>query len=432
MVAGIVFIGIAKLVGLAKEIVMAWRFGSGPIADAYALTFSLASWPAAVWSSVATVLIVPIMVAARRGDPMKLDLLQRELLAIAILTGILLAALVFGILQFSLINNWLGLAPDRAAEVSHMVGPLSLAVPLSTICSVLAAWLIASQRQISTLLEGAPSLLLLGLLLSLPAVGAVDATSASWIAWGTLAGFAAQLVLLAAVQERPSLLLRPSLSFRSNQWPGLARGLTILVLSQALISMSGLIDQVSVASLGPTSNSTINYASRLIFLVQSLASLAIVRALLPILSNDDYGDDRARWRIALSWSLPIFAAGLLISLAGWFLAPFGVSVLFQRGDFSAEDTVRVSEAVRYGLVQIPFFGAGIVLAQYIAATKRYSLFLWGNVLNLIVKVSFNALLIPHFGAPGAMLATAFMYMASMIFLWIFGRPQRPPALVGEA
>lgn len=418
LIIGVLFIGLAKVAGLAKELAMAWRFGSGPVADAYALTFSLASWPAAVWVSVATVLIVPLMVTARHDDPARLNLLRRELIAAAMVLGAGLGLVVFISLNLGLMQGWLGIALDRAAEARRMIGPLSLTVPLAAVSSVLAAWLIASQRQINTLFDGAPSLLLFVVLMALPlADGAV-------VAWATAAGFGLQLLLLGAVQDRPALLLRPRLGFQSLQWPDLWRGLGVLVVSQALVSVSGVIDQVSVVSLGPTSNATVGYASRLLLLVQSLASLAIVRALLPILANADYGDDRTRWRIAVQWAAMLTAGGALVSAIGWFLAPWGVAMLFQRGDFTGEDTLRVSEAVRFGLAQIPFYCAGIVLAQYVAATRRYSLFLWGNGLNLLVKVAANALLIPRLGVPGAMLATAIMYAGSMAFLWIFGRPGR--------
>lgn len=416
LIVSVLFIGLAKMAGLAKELAMAWRFGSGPVADAYALTFSLASWPGAVWVSVATVLIVPLLVTGRHDDSAKLDLLRRELFAAAMVLGVILGLLVFLSLNLGLMHGWLDLEADRAVEARRMIGPLSLTVPLAAVSSVLAAWLIASHRQINNLFEGAPSLLLFVALVALPMA---DGTT---VAWATAAGFGLQLVLLGAAQDRPALLLRPRLGFQSRQWPHLWRGLGVLVVSQGLVSVSGVIDQVSVVTLGPTSNATIGYASRLLLLVQSLASLAIVRALLPILASADYGDNHQRWRIAVRWSGILAAGGSLISVSVWFLTPWLVALLFQRGDFNAADTVRVSEAVRFGLPQIPFYCASIVLAQYVAATRRYNLFLWGNGLNLLVKIVANALLIPLLGVPGTMLATAIMYGGSMTFLWIFGRP----------
>jgi len=321
-------------------------------------------------------------------------------------------------MKMGLLYGWLDLMADTAVEVRRMIGPLSLTVPLVVVSSVLAAWLIASHRQINTLFEGAPSLLLFAALVALPMA---DSTV---VAWTTVAGFGLQFLLLGAVQGRPSVLLQPRLGFQSPQWPHLWRGLGVLIVSQSLVSVSGVIDQVAIVPLGPTSNATMGYATRLLLLVQSLASLAIVRALLPVLANADYGDDRLRWRIAVRWAASLSAGAAVVSILGWFMTPWGVELLFQRGQFTAEDTVRVSEAVRFGLAQIPFYCAGIVLAQYVAATRRYSLFLWGNGLNLLVKIAANAVLIPPLGIPGAMLATAIMYVVSMTFLWIFGRPGR--------
>ena len=418
LIVGVMFIGIAKAAGLAKELGMAWRFGTGPVADAYALTFSLASWPAAVFASVATILIVPVMISARNEEPGALDLLRREMVAAALVLGLGLGVAVFLYLKIALGQHWIGIIATQAAEISKMVGPLSLTVPLAAVSSVLASWLIASQRQINTLFDGAPSFLLFCALMVLPFA------DGGAVAWATVAGFGLQLFLLVATQDRPGLLFRAQLGFQSEQWPVLWQGLGVLVLSQALVSFSGVVDQLSVSSLGPMSNATIGYASRLVLLVQTMGSLAIVRAVLPILANADFGDAQRRWRIAVQWSAVLMAGGLIAALVGMLLAPTCVALLFQRGDFTSLDTLRVSEAVRFGLVQIPFYCASIVLAQYVAATQRYSLFLWGNGLNLLVKVVANAILIPRLGVPGAMLATAIMYAASMSFLWIFGRPGR--------
>lgn len=426
MVVGIAFIGIAKLAGLAKELAMAWRFGSGPVADAYALTFSLASWPVAVWASVAASLIVPVLVVARHEGRGDLAVFQKELIAISVASGIVLGLLVFGVLSVGQQLGWAGLSLSRSAEVREMIAPLSLMVPLGVVSSILATWLIASHRQINTLIDGVPSLTLFVALLLLPSAnGAV-------VAWMTVAGFGVQLVALTLVQAERSRALLPRLGLSSSLWRGIWPSLAVLLVGQAILSLSGVIDQVSVVHLGPSSNATIGYANRLLMLLQGLASLAITRALLPILSNPSYGDATARWTISVRWAWLVFLGGLVIGAIGWLLAPIGVQVLFQRGEFTVDDSVRVVEALRFGLAQIPFYCGGVVLAQYVSATQRYSLFLWGNALNLVVKIAANALLIPAFGVPGAMLASALMYATSMVFLWYFGRPRggRPTLVSG--
>ena len=106
--------------------------------------------------------------------------------------------------------------------------------------------------------------------------------------------------------------------------------------------------------------------------------------------------------------------GLLIAAIAAWLAPLGVSLLYERGAFSAADTLRVSSVLRWGLVQLPFYFGVLVLVQLLASQRRYKIMAAIALANFAVKALMNAYLAPKMGVHGIMLATSCMYVASFV------------------
>lgn len=125
-------------------------------------------------------------------------------------------------------------------------------------------------------------------------------------------------------------------------------------------------------------------------------------------------------RVAIHWVRLLFMLGLVaMAVVGW-LAPWAVKILFERGAFTAQDTLAVSELLRYGVIQFPFYFAGLVLVSSLLSQKRHKLVAVGAAVNLLVKVGANFAFIPVMGVNGIVAATACMYIVSFALLrWFF-------------
>jgi peptidoglycan biosynthesis protein MviN/MurJ (putative lipid II flippase) len=174
-----------------------------------------------------------------------------------------------------------------------------------------------------------------------------------------------------------------------------------------------------VAHLDPAAIATLGYATRILALIIGIGATAITRAILPILSDAETESGAHAWRVASKWSAAFMALGAIAAIVGWFLAPFVVQLMFERGAFTAADTAAVAEVLRYGLLQLPFCFSSVIIAQLWAARSRYGVFLTVNTVGLIVKLAANAVLIERFGINGAMIATALMYASCLFVLWAF-------------
>jgi peptidoglycan biosynthesis protein MviN/MurJ (putative lipid II flippase) len=142
------------------------------------------------------------------------------------------------------------------------------------------------------------------------------------------------------------------------------------------------------------------------------------------------GDAAHARAMALKWSFALLAIGAAAVLAGWWLAPWLVSLLFERGAFTAQDTVAVAHVLRWGMLQLPFYFGVLILVQLLASQNRYGWMAAIAVLNFGLKAWMNTVLAPSMGAAGIMLATALMYALSyacyLVLAWRV-QPGKEPA-----
>ena len=133
-----------------------------------------------------------------------------------------------------------------------------------------------------------------------------------------------------------------------------------------------------------------------------IGAVSVGRAALPVLADVQARGDTGRARsMALKWSVLMVGAAVALGCAG----ALGVSVLFERGAFTAENTQAVAHVLRWGLLQLPFYFGVLILVQLLASQNRYRIMAAIAVANFALKAVLNTVLAPRMGAAGIMLAT---------------------------
>ncbi len=407
------FIAIAKVFGALKEVAVAARYGTNSAVDAYAYVFNLISWPLAVWTSMLATVLIPLFVRANRERPLELFQFEREFFALSAMVGVALGILGALVISTILFFSASGLSIPTASYARWITLPLAVIVPLGFASTLFATQLMVSRRHTNSLFEGIPALCLL-----LTVIISHDRTGKSLVV-GTVAGYAIQLATLILSQPRFLNTISFSLRFSSPLWKEVRRYSLIVIASQLLISVSGVIDQIMVAHLDANSNAILGYATRLLALFTGLGATAIGRALLPVLSELHTAGQGTERNIAKHWAWILLFIGIAVAAVGWITAQLFVRLAFQRGAFSPDDTANVAAVLRFGFLQLPFYFSGIVIAQLVASRAQYVIFVYSNALALAVKILLNIVLVPAMGVKGTALATALMYATSCIALWMF-------------
>ncbi|CAM4278117.1 murein biosynthesis integral membrane protein MurJ [Kerstersia similis] len=424
------FLLLGKAMGAFKEMAVAYRYGVSAAVDAYQFTMTMATWLPVTLVGVLSVVLIPVLVQGRRGSLDERRLFIREMTGWGMLLALLLAGLTWILWPWVLAFAGQGLSASTREFSQTLVLGFAPIAALTVWSGLSAARLRAYERHVNTLLDGVPALLLLVCVLLLaPAVDDVRP-----LLWGSLFGFILQAVWLAWLARRADgVLALPSLRHSSPRWHGIMEAAGVMLIGQVAMSFVGPIDQYTAANLGQNANATLGYAARLLALILGIGAVSVGRAALPVLADIQNRGEAAQARtMALKWSLAMIAAGLLAVLVGWVLAPWGVRFLFERGAFTAQDTVIVTEVFRWGLLQLPFYFGVLVLVQLLASQRRYRIMAAIAVANFAVKAVMNLVLAPVMGVSGIMLATVMMYASSFtcyaIVAWRSSPVSREPAV----
>lgn len=407
------FVLAGRLVGAAKEMAVAWRYGVSDVVDAYQIAFTLVTWLPVTLVSVLSVILVPHLVRSRQRDNGQGKFVA-ELNFAMLAFGLLFTCLCYLLMPW-VVNLVAGNLPAATRFIARdMVIALAPAALCTLVVGVLAARLQALERHVNVLLEAVPAAIIIVCLLLWSS--GHDMTP---LVWGTVLGVIVQAVCLGAlVRRREGSLggLRPSLS--ADAWGGLYKSIGIMALGQFAMSWTTPLDQYTAAQLGENAVATLGYANRILALLTGIGATAIARATLPVLSEAlAKGEVRQAWRHAQQWSWLMVGMGIAAIVAGWLIAPLGVRLLFERGAFTPTNTISVAQVLRFGLLQLPFFFGGLVLVQLFAGSGKYRTLAIAAFIVLAIKIPLNPVLSFFMGTPGIMLSTAFSQVG--VFLWLF-------------
>lgn len=404
-VSGFVFL--AKLAGAFKEMAVAAGFGTAPAVDGYLLAFNIANYPIALALGVVSIVLVPLAARLQGADKAELHRFRSELLGWTLAVGGLVGVgiLLCAPLLPLLVQGQGGLIGEGMLQV------LALVVPFGLLSSLLASWMLAAGRHLNTLLEAVPSLVLLLALLLLEAQPAV-------LVWGTVLGFAVQTGVFIWFAQRAGEFEVPRLSFKAQAWTDFRRGFGVMLFAQALTALLPLLDQFFCGSLGDGAISTLGYANRIMALLLGLGATSLSRACLPVLSEVVAKGEDLRGRLG-RWVLLIVVASAVCAGVAALLAPLGVRLLFERGAFTPEDSVQVTEVLRWSLIQMPAYFVAIFMFNVMAATQRHAVLIVVILLGIAAKALAYSILIGPLGLNGVVLSTVVMHLFSALCLCLY-------------
>jgi putative peptidoglycan lipid II flippase len=411
------FVAIASLVKLAQDAAIAWRLGTGASVDAYYFLLNVAGWPIAVSAALLHYLVAPADAHLRSIDPVAARQFRAELLGVTVLLAVLLLPAAWWVMRALAGSPAGGLDSAAAAQAAAASGALAGIVSLGLVGAVLAAWLVAAGRHVLALVEGAPALVVLVLVVAVPG---------NVLFWGTTAGFGLQVLLMIWLLRRGGELPSPRLGRSSLHWETFSRGALLLLAAQSLLAFVPLIDTFFAARVGQGTVAALGYTNRLVLGLQGLAGLALQRSGLPLLARLSVHSRAATRQATLRWAAAATALGAVAGGLVAVLADPLVALLFERGGFTAADTARCATLLRWGMLQMPVFLASMALVTGLASVDARRAIALLAVVSVAVKLLASVVLVPWFGAAGLMVATACMYAAATATAWFALRRHLAP------
>lgn len=373
---------LSRILGFARDFVIARTFGAGMATDAFFVAFRLPNLLRRMFAEGAfSQAFVPILAEYknRRGPEETHQLVNR----VATLLALVVAAIsTLGIIASPLIIyvSAPGFAADAdkfalTVELTRITFPYILFMSLVALAGgVLNTW---SRFAIPAFTP---------VLLNLSFIG-MALFAAPWfdppvlaLAWAVFIGGVLQLLLQLRPLSRIGLLPRFDLKLSD---PGVRRIMTLMLpamLGVSVAQISLLINTIFASFLQSGSVSWLYFADRLMEFPAGLLGAALGTILLPSLSKLHADGRKDDFSATLDWGLRLtLMLTLPAALALAILATPLISTLFQHGAFTADDVLQTRPALMaysvglIGLIMVKILAPGFYARQDIRTPVKFAL-----------------------------------------------------------
>jgi putative peptidoglycan lipid II flippase len=281
VVVGTMTMGI-KVISLLKESFVAAAYGTGSDYDAFIVALLVPTTIVSILSGSLNAALIPTYIEIREQEDSAAA--QRLYTTILMWNTVLLVALSLG--MAATVRIWLpviasGFSPAKLALAQHL---LYWSLPIVILTGFSTTW--------GALLNAGDRFALVAIA---PALQPIAIILALWIfcrSWGiyallggTVLGVLLETIVLGIELARRGHAILP-------QWHGVTSAFRKVraqygacIAAAFMVNGMGLVDQAFASTLGPRSNSALNYGSKVVTLVLALGASALGTAILPQLSR---------------------------------------------------------------------------------------------------------------------------------------------------
>lgn len=199
-----------------------------------------------------------------------------------------------------------------------------------------------------------------------------------------------------------------------------ARNALPYLLASAIFGSTVVVDQIMAAWLSPGSVAVLGFTDKICGMILALTASPSCEVLFPYFAEKVVRQDWQGVRKQLFTSaIVIIALAMPAVVVLVVFAPTIVSLLFERGSFTAGDSQRVAEVLRFAALQIPFYILGSLASRVVVAMQAPRFILIVSAFATLGNGLLNWLFMQSMGLGGIALATAVVQFFSAVVACTF-------------
>ncbi len=415
---------LSRVLGFARDMVVALAFGAGPVTDAFFVAFRIPNILRRLLAEGAlSTALVPVFsdYAATRSRDEFLAMLRAVLgAALLVLTATTVAGVVAAPWLLHVIAPGFRQDPGQwalAVFLTRVMFPYLLLVGLSA----LAMGALHSHGRFFAPALG-PALLNAGMIVAVLALAARLDPPVLALALGVLAGGLAQLAVQLPDLARAGLLAAPKADVAHPALRRVARLLVPAVFGLAAVQVSVFVNTLLASLLPAGSISFLYYADRIMEFPLGVFAIALASAALPSMSRQAAAGDRDGLAATLAFALRLGLYVALPATVGLVMlrVPI-VRVLFQRGEFGPAETSATALALAWYAVGLAGLSGARIVAQAFYAVGDAGTAVKLGMASVAVSVVAAVGLMHPLGHGGLALATSLGGYANLLLLLVVAR-----------
>jgi putative peptidoglycan lipid II flippase len=419
----------SRVLGFVRDMVVALVFGAGPVTDAFFVAYRIPNILRRLLAEGAlSTAVIPVFTeyaAVRSRDELR-RLIRATL-------GAALVALTATALVGIVVAPWLlrviapGFTADPAQEalavqLTRVMFPYIVLVGLSALAM---GALNAENRFFASAL--APAVSNVGMIAGVLLLARHVDPPILALALGVLAGGVGQLLTQTPDLSRAGLLVGPSWEPRHPALARVARLLVPAVFGLAAVQVMVFVNTLLASLLPVGSISFLYYADRVMEFPLGIFGIALASAALPAMSRQAAAGDTRALAGTLNFALRLAIYICVPATVGLLVLRTPITrVLFERGRFTAADTIATAQALSGYAVGLVAFAAARITAQAFYAVGRPGVAVRLGVLAVAANVLAALALMGPLGHAGLAYASSVGGFANLLtLLWVarrrFGR-----------
>ena len=414
---------ISRPLGFVREAVQAALFGASRLTDAFLVAYNVPEMIQTLFfSGVLSNFFVPVMTRYRDQ--------KEELSAVfsVTLNGALTLALVLAGICYGAAPAIITLAAPGLSGADHELAVFLFRLMLPML--VLHCLLAVVKGTLNSLDHYAMPeyagvffnliVILSALLLS----GWYGITS---LALGVVGGSIVQLLVQVPVLIRKGIRYSPTLAFSHPALHEMRKLVVGAVVATAVVPVNAFVDRAMASTLPAGSISALAYAFRVFLLPVSLFAVPVYTVLLTDLSTAHHQGKQQAFKeqaaagLSLLFAVALPATAMLIALA----TPI-TRLLYERGQFTATDTLLTSQALMAFAVGTLAYGTSQVMVRLFNATKDTRTPAWVGIGSIALNAGGDWLLMQLLGHWGIALVTSIVSYINTAVLYAIFRHRHGP------
>lgn len=394
---------LSKLFGFVRDLVLAYFYGASNISDAYIVSLTI---PSVIFAFVAAGISTGYIPMYNRVQIASGDAGAKEYTNNLInVTFLLCSVIVLLVLLFTkqIVAVFASGFDDDTLNMAVQFTQISiLSIYFTGMVSIYKSYLQIQGSFIITSLMGfvLNACILLSIYIS-------SKYSLTFLAIGTVAGAAAQLIVLLPYVYRQGYRYKLFVNLHDKHIKEMAVIALPVILSTSITDLNKLVDRTIASQIAVGGISSINYANTLKTFVMSIFVTSILTVLYPLISKMAAEGNVKGLKKSFRTSLIAITIIIIPATVGlmFFSEPI-VRVLFARGQFDEYAIDMTSGALFFYAIGLIGFSFREVISRVFYSLQDIKTPTWNASISIIINIILNIILSKYMGIGGLALATS--------------------------
>lgn len=397
----VIMLCFSKVLGLVREILLAYRFGTSYVVDIYTICLSFPSIILAMFVSGVSNAYIPV--ASRIGEG-KHKLFFNKCVTLMLIVSLLLCVLCYIFSDFIATVIAPGFEGEKLSLMSKSLKEIVIMIPFFTVFMLLSSHLMLKEKFI---VSNFCDYIITNTIVILSILLVVGENLSFLIVGYVLSIIVSTIVLVIYAIKTKEISYRPSFSFKDNDIWCIFKLAIPLGISLLMNQLNTVIDNAFASSIGEGVPSAMNYANKIQTIALSLTTSIFMSMCYPRMNHyfAIAEDNNAMYYVKKGISISCFVA---IPMAAFLFcySDMVINLIFEYGAFSSQSTKVVAECLSYYAIGIPFYAMTVALTNALAGKQMQKRILKNTILTVVLNVLLNFLLMNIFEYRGLALATS--------------------------